>query len=80
LDSGSYVSVAFETALAVLKREVLVADDHALMEWLGEFWILRHNFRIEGNLRREQEAGVMFDVCRKELDRRGCSVSEFGDV
>ena len=79
LDSSSYVPVSFEKALAQLKRDVLLADVHTLIEWLGEFMVLKHNFRVDGNLMREQEAGVMFDVIKKELDKHGCSIEEFGE-
>ena len=80
MGSGSVVNVSFEKALAVLERDVLLADVHSLIGWLGEFFVLKHDFRVDGNLRLEQEAGVMMDVCRKELDKRGCFVEEFGDV
>ena len=72
MGSGSSVKeVSFEKALAILKKDVLVMDVYALMQSLGEFMNLKRRFQIEGNLRREQEAIIMMDVCRKELDRRG---------
>ena len=77
---GSGSSVSFEKALALLRKDVLVLDVHALMELLGEYMSLRRNARVVRDLRLEQEADIMFGVCRKELDRRGCFVEEFGDI
>ena len=72
--------LSFEKALAMLRKDVLAMDDHALMQLLGEFMLLRANFRVDRNLRHEQEADVMMDVCKKELAKRGCAVEEFGNV
>lgn len=81
MGSGSSVKeVSFEKALALLRKDVLVISDHVLMELLGEYMNLKRRFQIDGDLRHEQEATIMMDVCRKELDRRGCFVEEFGDV
>lgn len=81
MGSGSSVKeVSFEKALAMLRKDVLVMDVHALMQLLGEYMNLKRRFRVDRDLRHEQEATIMMDVCRKELDRRGCFVEEFGDV
>lgn len=79
--SGSSVKeVSFEKALAMLRKDVLIMDVHGLIQLLGEYMNLKRRFQIGRDLRHEQEATVMMDVCRKELDRRGCFVEEFGDV
>jgi len=67
-------------ALASLKRDVPHFGDHVLMDLLAEYLVLRHDARSSSDLRLEQEADIMFNVCRKELDKRGCTVSEFGNV
>jgi len=77
---SEFVEVPFEEALIVLKREVLLVDDvHTLFGWLGEFMVLIRRFRVEKNLRREQEAIILYNVCKDELGRRGSVVEEFGD-
>lgn len=72
--------LSFEKALAMLRKDVLAMDVHALMQLFVEFMLLRANFRVDRNLRHEQEADVMMDVCKKELAKRGCVVEEFGNV
>ena len=77
---GSSTEVSFERFLVMLRKDVLVMDVHALMQKLGEFMDLKLRFQIDCDLRHGQEATILMDVCRKELDRRGCFVEEFGDV
>lgn len=77
---SDFVEVCFEEALVVLKREVLLVDDvHTLFGCLGEYIELIRRFRVENNLRREQEAIILYNVCKDELGCRGCVVEEFGD-
>ena len=70
---------SFEKFLAFLKRGVRVLDGHELMGWLGDLMFFIQQFRADGDLRREQEAIILYNVVKEELNRRGCFVEEFGD-
>jgi hypothetical protein len=70
----------FGRAYYRLTKAVLVMDVSALLLLLEEYMGLKYKFQLSHDLDAEQKITAMMDVCRKELERRGCFELESDDI
>jgi len=80
MGSDSSKVTSFGRAYYRLMKAVAVMDTTSLLQLLGEYMNLKREYQLRHDLDNEQKITGMMDVCRIELEKRGCFEMESGDI